>query len=348
MELSFSIIVPTFNRCAALERTLNSLTKIDSRKTNYEVLIIDNGSTDGTSEMIEGFRSRLQCRVISEPMPGLLSARHRGAIESGGDICVFIDDDVRLDPDWLNAFQDAFTDSSIVLVGGPSRPLFEVNPPPWLDAFQSVEEAGALCVPLSLFDGGNKMKEIDPIYIFGLNFAIRRKTLFAQSGFHPDSLPGPLQRYQGDGETGLSIKIKQSGLKAMYHPNASVRHEVPASRLTEEYFQRRAFFQGVCDSYTQIRTDGGLCSKRAQWEYPLARVKRAISKWFSTKRARACVTVTAKAYQRGFEFHQVEVGKDPSLLNWVLQRDYWDYQLPAGWEKYLPATNGATNLQRTW
>ena len=343
MGLTFSIIIPTFNRCAALERTLNSLIKIDSGKKNYEVLIVDNGSTDGTSAMIEGFRSRLQCRVISEPTPGLLSARHRGAIESARDICVFIDDDVRLDPGWLNALQDAFTDPSIVLVGGPSRPLFEVNPPPWLKAFQSVEEAGTLCVPLSLFDGGDKVKEIDPIYIFGLNFAIRRETLFAQGGFHPDSLPGPLQRYQGDGETGLSMKIKRSGLRALYHPNAAVRHEVSASRLTEAYFTRRAFFQGVCDSYTQIRTDGGVSLKRARSEHPLSRVKRIISRWFSAKRACACVTMTVKAYQRGFEFHQGEVRKDLSLLNWVLRRDYWDYQLPAGWEKYLLAANSATS-----
>jgi len=343
MGLTFSIIIPTFNRCAALERTLNSLIKIDSGKENYEVLIVDNGSTDGTSAMIEGFRSRLQCRVISEPTPGLLSARHRGAIESARDICVFIDDDVRLDPGWLNALQDAFTDPSIVLVGGPSRPLFEVNPPPWLKAFQSVEEAGTLCVPLSLFDGGDKVKEIDPIYIFGLNFAIRRETLFAQGGFHPDSLPGPLQRYQGDGETGLSMKIKRSGLRALYHPNAAVRHEVSASRLTEAYFTRRAFFQGVCDSYTQIRTDGGVSLKRARLEHPLSRVKRIISRWFSAKRACACVTMTVKAYQRGFEFHQGEVRKDLSLLNWVLRRDYWDYQLPAGWEKYLLAANSATS-----
>src|SRR5712691_10295422 len=240
MGLTFSIIVPTFNRCAALERTLNSLIKIDRQEENYEIVIVNNGSTDGTSGMVEGFRSQLQCRFLNEPLPGLLSARHRGAIESAGDICVFIDDDVRLDPEWLNALQDGFKDPSVILVGGPSRPLFEVDPAPWLKTFQSVEEAGTLCVPLSLFDGGDKVKEIDPIYIFGLNFAIRRETLFAQGGFHPDCLPGPLQRYQGDGETGLSMKIKRSGLKALYHPQASLDHEVPASRLTEAYFAHRA------------------------------------------------------------------------------------------------------------
>jgi glucosyl-dolichyl phosphate glucuronosyltransferase len=346
MELTFSIIIPTFNRCAALERTLNSLIKIDKQGKNYEVLIVNNGSTDGTSMMVERFRSavsQLPYRFLSEPMPGLLSARHRGAIESAGNICVFIDDDVRLDPEWLNALQEAFQDPSIVLAGGPSRPLFEVPPPLWLKAFQSVEAAGSLCVPLSLFDGGDNVKEIDPIYIFGLNFAIRRETLFAQRGFHPDSLPGPLQRYQGDGETGLSLKIKRSGLKALYHPKASVHHEVPASRLTEAYFTRRAFFQGVCDSYTRIRADGRIFLERSPWRRVLSRTKDIISRWLPAKRACDCVTMAAKAYRRGFEFHQSEVRKDLNLVNWVLRPDYWDYQLPAGWEKYLAATNGATS-----
>ncbi len=314
MELTFSIIIPTFNRCAALERTLNSLIKIDKQGKNYEVLIVNNGSTDGTSMMVERFRSavsQLPYRFLSEPMPGLL--------------------------------QEAFQDPSIVLAGGPSRPLFEVPPPLWLKAFQSVEAAGSLCVPLSLFDGGDNVKEIDPIYIFGLNFAIRRETLFAQCGFHPDSLPGPLQRYQGDGETGLSLKIKRSGLKALYHPKASVHHEVPASRLTEAYFTRRAFFQGVCDSYTRIRADGRIFLERSPWRRVLSRTKDIISRWLPAKRACDCVTMAAKAYRRGFEFHQSEVRKDLNLVNWVLRPDYWDYQLPAGWEKYLAATNGATS-----
>ena len=142
-----SIIIPTFNRCATLARTLESLIEVNKEEGNFEVLIVDNGSSDGTSAMVEGFRSNLsrqQWRFLSEPMPGLLSARHRGALESAGDICIFIDDDVRLDPEWLNAFQDAFKDPSVVLVGGPSRPLFEVKPAPWLKAFQSVEEAESL------------------------------------------------------------------------------------------------------------------------------------------------------------------------------------------------------------
>jgi len=338
MASTFSIIIPTFNRCATLARTLESLIEVNKEEGNFEVLIVDNGSSDGTSAMVEGFRSNLsrqQWRFLSEPMPGLLSARHRGALESAGDICIFIDDDVRLDPEWLNAFQDAFKDPSVVLVGGPSRPLFEVKPAPWLKAFQSVEEAGTSCVSLSLFDGGNKTKEIDPIYVFGLNFAVRRETLFAQGGFHPDCLPKALQRYQGDGETGLSMKIKQAGLKALYQPEASLRHEIGASRVTEKYFMRWAFYHGVCDSYTRIRATGAVPSDASPAADPLVRAKHTISRWLLPKKPCSYISMTTRAYQQGFEFHQNEVKGDLSLLNWVLRPNYWDYQLPAGWQSYL-------------
>jgi glucosyl-dolichyl phosphate glucuronosyltransferase len=338
MALTFSIIIPTYNRCAVLARTLESLTKITSQDHAFEVLIVDNGSTDGTATMVEEFRSkrsRQQWRFLSEPMPGLLSGRHRGALESSCDICVFIDDDVRLDPEWLNGFHDAFKDPSVVMAGGSSRPLFEKKPPSWLEPFQLSGEAGRVCVPLSLFDGGNKIKEIDPIYVFGLNFAIRRETLFAQGGFHPDYLPRTLQRYQGDGETGLSMKVKRSGLKALYHPAASLRHEIPASRLTRKYFTRHAFYHGVCDSYSQVRAERAIRPNAPQDKYLLARAKDKIPDWLFPKSAAHYIAMTTRAYQEGFAFHQNEIRRDPSLLNWVLRPDYWDYQLPAGWKQYL-------------
>jgi len=344
MGLMFSIIIPTFNRSAALERTLKSLITVDGQGKNYEILVVNNGSTDGTSATIKKFQStvsKLPYRFLNEPTPGLLSARHRGAIDSSGDICIFIDDDAHPDPGWLDAIEEGFQDPATVLVGGPCRPLFEVPPPPWLKAFQSVAPAGTLCVPLSLFDGGDQVKEIDPTYVFGLNFAIRRETLFAQGGFHPDSFPKPLQRYQGDGETGLSIKLRQSGLKAVYHPAASVRHEIPASRLTQAYFADRGFFQGVCDSYSEIRSKEEVTSESPVWKRLLNHTKEVISGWLFSKRSRGTTSMAVEAYRRGFEFHQSEVREDPSLLNWVLRRDYWDYQLPAGWQEYVSPGNTA-------
>ena len=69
------------------------------------------------------------------------------------------------------------------------------------------------------------------------------------SGF----IPKPLQRFQGDGETGVSLAVHANGLESVYHPEAAVQHEVPPSRLDTEYFVQRGFYQGIADSYTFIR-----------------------------------------------------------------------------------------------
>lgn len=336
-----SIIIPTYNRCDALRRALASLSEMNHRPDDHEVIVVDNASTDQTRDVVEEAATRYPTRPIRysyEPIPGLLSGRHRGAIEARGDICAFLDDDVRVGRDWLIGLKDAFRDPAIVQVGGPSSPLFEKAPPDWLAGFYTDNESGRSCGWLSLLDGGKRVKEIDPCYTWGLNFAIRRKVLFDVGGFHPDSIPNPLQRFQGDGETGLSLKVARAGLKALYHPLVSVQHEVPASRVTVEYFEQRAYFQGVCDSYTQIRAEGQLAQTKRSWKDPFRPIKRILE---TIRDAGTGINTvrhwTARAYKDGYGFHQEEVSNDPKLLEWVLRKDYWDYRLPDGWEQYLNA-----------
>ena len=303
-------------------------------------------------------------------MPGLLSGRHRGALEAEGEICAFLDDDVRVSQGWLGALLDAFRDADVALVGGPSAPLFETDPPGWLRAFHADGREGRSCGWLSLFDGGKKTRAIDPTYVWGLNFSIRRRTLFDLGGFHPDCLPSCLQRYQGDGETGLGVKVREAGLRALYHPGVSVEHEVPASRLRVEYFEQRARYQGVCDSYAAVRrgrtgaaakgierTSGGRLrdlSRRVAANGPL-QFTRAMGRGIARLRRSAGVDLRAqspavppdevlairarleRAYRAGYDFHQAEVAGDPALLEWIVRQDYWDYRLPDGWESYTTA-----------
>jgi hypothetical protein len=244
---------------------------------------------------------------------------------------------VRVSVNWLNALKEAFNEPAVVLVGGPSRSLYEVPPPEWIQDFYCENEHARYCGWLSLLDGGERLKEIHPTFVWGLNYAIRKKTLFDLGGFHPDCIPRPLQRFQGDGETGLSWKILNASCKARYHPQATVRHEIPASRLTQNYFQRRAYYQGVCDSYTKIRAEGRVSRPASSWKEPLRLAKRLMVKFFRPDNSMSSVLEddVAKAYKSGYNFHQMEVRRDPRLLEWVLRKDYWDYILPNGWQSYL-------------
>ena len=335
--VSISVIIPTSNRAAALQRTAASIAKLHFPPADFEVLIVDNGSTDATPSVFEAARAaspRHNWRYIYEPIPGLLSARHRGALESQGDICAFIDDDVRVEVDWLNAIAEAFTDPAVVLLGGPSMPLFHGIPPDWLDHFYVDSEHGRYCEWLSLFDGGHCVKEIAPTCVFGLNFHIRKEALRNVGGFHPDSTPKSLQRFEGDGETGLSLKLRANRLKSVYHPEVAVQHEVPQSRLDIEYFAQRAFFQGIVDSYTCIR-EAGIVDPL--WQISFKSTARHLASWIRRRNSPASAIRyrTKRSYIEGYYFHQREVSHDPILLAWVLRPDYWDYSLPAGWEQYV-------------
>lgn len=337
-----SAIVPTFNRAESLGRTLASLAAIAN--DTLEIVVVDNASTDDTAAVVRKIQAQhpaVRWKYVFEPVPGLLSGRHRGANEAAGEICAYLDDDVRVGPGWLDALQQGFKNPGVALMGGPSTALFAATPPEWLAKFWSEDAEGRHCTWLSLFDGGDRPKPINPRYVWGLNFAIRRTTLFALGGFHPDCLPKALQRFQGDGETGLSDKLAAAGHATLYHPGLAVQHEVPAARLTPDYFADRAFYQGVCDSYTRIRAQQATDSAWQSWQDRLRLFKRL----FRTPAAGGAgriQRVTELAYHAGYQFHQKEVKADARLLAWVRRPDYFDYALPGGWEAFQRAPGGGS------
>ena len=342
-----SIIIPTRNRAAYLAKTLRSL--ISQRmQTRYELLIVDNDSTDETREVArEAIAAHPQqtIRYLQEPVLGLLSGRHRGALGARSDLLIFVDDDIEADADWLEAFVDSFKDPTVQLVGGPSLPNYEWPPPDWLENFWSeTPYGGHMCTWLSLLDLGDREMVVDPIFILGLNLGIRRSALFAAGGFHPDCIPSHLQHWQGDGETGLALNARKLGFRAVYQPRALVRHRIPMSRLSREYFEQRAYYQGVCDSYSKIRAATLAPAPLAETHYfspwrlnshlkapgRYARffLHRIRSSWTEDRGVTEIRKRIARAYDAGFAFHQAAARRHSEVLEWILREDYWDYRLP--------------------
>lgn len=338
-SIEASIIIPSFNRATLLEDALASLLALDSPYDAYEIIVVDNGSTDNTKGLVDAAitsHPSHRLRYFYEPIPGLLAGRHRGALEAKGATLVFVDDDIEADPGWLAAIMDTFKDPDVHLVGGRNLPKYGSNPPDWLESFWNRNDHHNVCGYLSLLDLGDKAMEIDPGYVWGLNFSIRKTTLFELGGFHPDCIPKYLQRFQGDGESGLTTKAKVKGLKAVYEPKALVYHHVPSERLSIEYFEQRMFYQGVCDSYTQIRRENlefHATAPQYTVEYykPLRIIRRMAGNLYRRLRFDPYRDVKKRvqaAYLEGFAFHQNEVQNDLELLKWVVKENYWDYGLP--------------------
>ena len=329
-KVKCSVIIPTYNRCGLLKKTIESLVHQDFPAGQYEILIVDNGSTDSTRQVAESAISAYQgrnIRYIFEPEPGLLSGRHKGALEAKGEILVFVDDDIKAVKGWLSAIARAFSDESVHLVGGPSLPEFEAQSPAWTAKYWNQQEDRITCGSLSLIVLNTNVEvEIDPHYVWGLNFSIRKKTLFELGGFHPDCIPKALQHFQGDGETGLASKLKAKGYRAIYAPGAKMYHYIPKERLTVDYFKKRFFYQGVCDSYTQIRRNRGFRDIKVPEYKPKHPNLQNLPP--EQKQREAIYREIHNELVSGFRFHIESVSKSQALLKWVLREDYFDYKLP--------------------
>ena len=323
-----SIIIPTLNRADLLGVAIRTLVRQDFPAGDYEILIVDNGSTDETAAVARRAVSEYRdhnVRYLFEPEPGLLSGRHRGALEAGSEILAFVDDDIEASPGWLTAVMEAFEQDGAHVVGGPSRPAFETDPPAWIEKYYILTNGKRTCGPLSLLDMGSERIVIDPVWVWGLNFSIRKSALFEVGGFHPDCIPKQLQHFQGDGETGLALKLKEKGYRAVYAPGASVRHRIPRGRLTAAYFESRSFYQGVADSYTRVRALRGTENVPVP-NRPQGKASSADPAY--RQYAELIHRRVDHAYVDGFLFHLNAVRKSPALLEWVLRESYLDYRLP--------------------
>jgi GT2 family glycosyltransferase len=246
----------------------------------------------------------------------------------------FIDDDVEVASGWLASIQRGFSDANVAMVGGPSIPKFTGSVPAWFWGFLSRPGIGGwMCGWLSLLDIGRDVPDIDPSYIWGLNFSIRRPVLEKCGGFNPDLVPAQYQRWQGDGETGLANKVRSAGLRAVYMQDAMLMHHCGPDRLNIEYFRKRAYYQGVCDSFSHIRDGHPPLSTLAPGKdaFLFHGFRRATRKAVASLLGEKTLwhgdhapvkIVTDKAYLDGWSFHQREVAADAALLEWVRRASY--------------------------
>lgn len=328
-DMHLSVILPTRNRAPLLDDCLASLAGQSLPVDQFEVLVIDNGSTDCTQEVVQRHANQLPMRYLFEPKPGLHNARHSGLREASADILVFGDDDILADPDWLLSIAEAFREPDIALVGGNNRPLFESPPPDWLARWWERPNGKRRAIShLSILDFGQGQFDIDPGWVWGCNFSVRRSALLNAGGFHPDAMPAESLRLRGDGETSVSDAIRRSGLRARFHSGASVTHRVSKARMSADYFQKRSYAQGISDSYTDLRRMG---SSRS----PAAGLARRLRASASTLRAIATIGHGAAGrtlrsirwrcltgYLAGYAYHQKEAACDPELRAWILKDNY--------------------------
>lgn len=337
MDFFVTIIIPTKNRSLSLADTLNSIAK-QRDHSNIEVIVIDNGSTDDTKNVCLSYDNQItNLTYIYDDEPGLLTGRHHGSLVAKGEVFCFLDDDVELNPLYVQQLCTLFkSNPNIKLATGPCLPKYEQYPPKWLTYFWQQLSYGKSCPWLSLLDLGSEERFIDPNLVWGLNFVIRKEVLLELGGFHPDLVPSTMQEFQGDGETGLTLKVIEKDYLALYHPGLQLYHQVSAERLTPLYFKKRAYYQGVSDSFTSLRKT---CFDQTPKNRSLRDKLHPYYRWIKHLYPQKKKTIfpqeildlqfaIQQSYQDGFDFHQQQYATNEKVKDWVNRQNYWNYKLP--------------------
>jgi glycosyltransferase involved in cell wall biosynthesis len=324
-----SVIIPTRNRANLLPAALQSIIEQNLSVDQFEVLVVDNGSTDHTAEVTAQFAGRLpNLEYFYESQPGLHAGRHRGLNEAHGDVLVYIDDDIRATPSWLEAIAGNFADPEVAMVGGNNYPDFQGPVPGWLERLWAKPAMGGQGIGyLSILSLPNGRREISPYLVWGCNFSIRKQVVLDAGGFHPDSVPRELIRFRGDGETHVSRYVLENKLRCIYDSRASVYHAVTRERMSFDYFRQRAFNQGVSDSYTRLRNP---LTRRLLSDYHaiarrfFGKVRRKLRlDMVGDPELRKLTMLMREGYQEGFEYHKKMYKEDAEVRAWVHKPDYF-------------------------
>ena len=236
-----SVIICTYNRSAILQGALDSVAEMQVPKEfDWELLIVDNNSTDRTREVVEQFAKRAPMRVryVVERKQGLSHARNCGIRHARGEILAFTDDDVTLDPNWLLHIGETFDVYGCMAVGGKIIPVWPCPKPAWFSEDAPYDISG----PIVKFDLGEEICETrkEP---FGANMAFRKEAFTKYGLFRVD-----LGRSKGVSLGGEEIELFRRLIagqeKIVYTPKAVVFHPVFKERIQKQHFQAGFYHWG--------------------------------------------------------------------------------------------------------
>ncbi len=234
MAPTVSIILCTRNRAARLRTTLETIGRCRiPADLAAELLIVDNGSTDETPQVVRQFHlPNMPVRYVCEPTPGQSRARNRGLAEGDGSILLFTDDDVRVPPDWIDGMCRPILEGSADAIAGG------VRFPPELDR--------QLRMCRSWFASTEDILPDRPDRFVGANMAFSRDVLDRVAAFEVELGPGALGF--GD-ETLFSFQLRQAGYRLVTRFDVAVEHHFDPARLTRSKMLEAARQMGRSKAY---------------------------------------------------------------------------------------------------
>lgn len=235
-SLDASVVVPTRNRAQMLTSCLETLLRQETPKESFEVIVIDDGSTDGTAEVVSMMKERSSdTQLVYKRLDrsiGLNGVRNMGLRLSKGEITCFVDDDVTVPDRWLNAMiAGASRHRGPVCFGGPIHLVLQGDPLPLCERLCRGRDGGEGYLDLGL-------RELEAREVFGGNMAVTREAVRV-AGMFDESIMS-----YGD-ESEWQLRLIREGGKIVYLPDALLFHHRTADDMRLTRVLKRRFRRGL-------------------------------------------------------------------------------------------------------
>lgn len=272
--MDISVVLSTYNRCEVLRNALERLSRQETNGIDYEILVVDNNSTDDTKHVIASLVERDgHFRYIFEKRQGLSYARNAGIAAAESDLIVFCDDDIEASPTWIQKnYQAAQEFPDADYIGGRVLPIWDGAVPSWVRPTMA---------PFALSDFGDKPFEVspkNPRCLVGASLAVRRRALDKAGLFSIET-----QRVKNSiGSTedfDWQMKVWAYGGHGVYAPEIVCATEVPRDRLSKAYHRRWHLGHGKFNAIARRPDWDG---KRRLFGVPVFMYRQAIESAFQS------------------------------------------------------------------
>ena len=270
MKKGFSIIVCCYNSADVIEDTLRSLCHLQTDNSfEIELIIIDNVSTDGTSQFSQNFLAQnkvsFNFKIVTEKRAGLSFARRKGIDEAGFEYLIFCDDDNRLSPDYaLRSFELMESNNSIGAAGGFGNAVSVIKFPEWFEEFKKSYSVGAQAD----MTGDITSREG---YVWGAGMVMRKYAIerLYKNGFHSLLSDRKKEILSSGGDVEICYALRLSGYDIFYEPKLKFDHYIRPERLKWKHLRRlyRGFGmqKPLLEPYLEINKSGSEY-KRKSWK----------------------------------------------------------------------------------
>lgn len=242
-----SLIICCYNSKEIIEQTLSYVEKQVTTDVSWEVILIDNNSTDNTSEVVKSywdFNKNPHLKLFKEEKPGLSNARLRGIKESKYDIISFVDDDNLIPENWVAYIHDIFQKPEVGVLGCTSIGKFDYTVPEWYEKHKLSFATGKLYE----IDFGN-VTYAGLVYGAGMSM---RKEIFRklnEKGWEPYLSDRVGKKQSGGGDSELTLASRLLGYQIFYSNQINTEHLIKADRLTWERLKAMTYGFGQADVF---------------------------------------------------------------------------------------------------